>query len=160
MVEELRKSLIVLKDALDGVISALDYYDEKLEYDGDFEGNHETPSDEPDNVFDDENRFYIVTPCDPNRGDEFDYYLTSKNEIAVFTKGGHDNVTFASSQIVNVPDGCDVKKIYHVFENGNLVVIIPKIKNVEFPLLKKHRPTDFNYLHQKRDKKGRFISMR
>ncbi len=169
MIRNLREKLIVLNDALAGVIDAIDdYVNEEVtnvpflqeEYHDEFTSIPDTPMYEPENVFENEDGFSVVTACNPENGDEFDYYVTPYHELVVTTNGIHGNAEFATSQTVNIPVGYAVKKVYHKFENGKLVVVIPKKKNIEFPFTKKRRPTDFNYLHQKRDKKGRFICMR
>ena len=169
MIRDLREKLIVLNDALAGVIDAIDdYVNEEVtnvpfireEYHDEFTSIPDTPMYGPENVFENEDGFSVVTACNPENGDEFDYYVTPYHELVVTTNGIHGNAEFATSQTVNIPVGYAVKKVYHKFENGKLVVVIPKKKNIEFPFTKKRRPTDFNYLHQKRDKKGRFICMR
>lgn len=176
MIKDLRDKLIVLSDALEGVIDVLNTYIEEdtpivKEDVPELEEYHyppyvnaddipDTPMYEPDNVFQDEDSFRVVTACNPEIGDEFDYYVTPYHELVVNTNGGHDNITYSTTQTVDIPVGYAVKKCYHKFEDGNLVVIVPKKRNIEFPFTKKRRPTDFNYLHQKRDKKGRFICMR
>ena len=171
MIKELKEKLIVLNDALAGVIDAIDkYVDEEVTIDGgtdmysevldELQEVPDTPMYEPDNVFEDEDGFSVSLECDPEEGDEFDYYVTPYHELVVTTSGVHGNSEFATSQTVDIPVGYAVKRIYHKFKDGNIVVIVPKKKNICFPFNKKRRPTDFNYIHQKRDKKGRFICMR
>lgn len=175
MIRDLREKLLVLRGALVDAIDAIDDYgyanDDAIMEENTIDSLQEMVHDEftsipytpmygPENVFENEDGFSVVTACNPENGDEFDYYVTPYHELVVTTNGIHGNAEFATSQTVDIPVGYAVKKVYHKFENGKLVVVVPKKKNFEFPFTKKRRPTDFNYLHQKRDKKGRFICMR
>lgn len=115
--------------------------------------------DEENNVKNTKCSFTLTLPLNEEDGDEYDYYVTDDNMLYVETNGRSGNTTYYTTQVVDIPDDCDVDNIMHVVKDGYLVVLIPKKLSLRFGDLKKRRPTDFNYLHQKRDRKGRFVSM-
>lgn len=115
--------------------------------------------DEENNVKDTKCSFTLTLPLNEEAGDEYDYYVTEDNMLHVETNGRSGNATYCTTQTVDIPEDCDVDNIMHIVKDGYLVVLIPKKLSLRFGDLKKRRPTDFNYLHQKRDRKGRFVCM-
>lgn len=113
--------------------------------------------EEPDNVEENEKEFKVTLPYN-EENDEFHYFVDKYGDLTVKINGACGNATYATTQTVTVPEDYDADEVDHYFEDGNIVITIPK-KKPKKNLFKKHRPTDFNYLHQKRDKKGRFVLM-
>ena len=113
------------------------------------------------------NGLYLTLPFDADNGDTFtasceDGLLTVKvvNEDEEGNYSKHSSTT-------TIPSDCDVTKM-DTFKDKNLktiTVFIPKKNNVvekvnaksKAKTIKKPRPTDMNYKHQKRDEKGRFV---
>ena len=115
--------------------------------------------DEENNVRNTKCSFTLTLPLNEEGGDEYDYYVTDDNMLYVETNGCSGNTTYRTTQTVDIPDDCDVDNIMHVVKDGYLVILIPKKPSLRLGDFKKRRPTDFNYLHQKRDRKGRFVCM-
>lgn len=153
MVDELEKNLIVndmpTVNDVPNEQKVPDYFDalKHIEY------------DEDNNVKNTERSFTVTLPFNEDAGDEYDYFVTEDNMLHVETNGRSGNATYCTTQMVDIPEDCDVDNIVDVVKDGYLVVLIPKKLNLRFGDLKKRRPTDFNYLHQKRDRKGRFVCM-
>ena len=187
MVNDLKKSFLVLRECLSDVIDELD----KLEKDGfldyrreldKFERGFEDRKKENksdylkvlddfpslpslveytvDSGIDDNGNFTLSMPYDSSKENKFEYYATEDDELILIVTGYHNGSSFATSNTVDIPEGFDQERIFHIVADGKVTVIVPpkrrKRKTKENVLFKKRRPTDFNYLHQLRDEKGRF----
>lgn len=149
LVNELEENCEPIQNYVQGEPKTTDYFSTlgNIEY------------DEENNVKNTRCGFTLTLPLNEEDGDEYDYYVTDDNMLHVETNGRSGNTTYCTSQTVDIPDDCDVDNIMHVVKDGYLVILIPKKPSLRLGDLKKRRPTDFNYLHQKRDRKGRFVCM-
>lgn len=114
------------------------------------------------------NGIYVTLPFNKDAGDNLS--VLTKNGVLTVEVTNEDGQNYSKhSSTVSIPDDCDPSGVETFFDKvlKTVTVVVPKktksakkkyVKpETKLTKIKRPRPTDMNYMHQKRDSKGRFI---